>query len=91
MPEKARAVLHEVVSVPKTFDGWAMRVLTIAVVLCMISAWATFAASRTLSLQIEELQEKNGTYQKQAQVRGCLLLQKLGSTPEELASVGCTP
>lgn len=90
-PGKARAVVHEVVSVPKTFDGWAVRVLTIAVVICVISAWAVFAASRQLSIQVEELQTKNGTYQSQAQTRGCLLLKKLGATSDELAGVGCAP
>lgn len=90
-PEKDRTALHEVVSVPSTWDGWAVRVLTIAVVICIISAWAVFAASRQLSLQVEELQVRNSTYQSQAQTRGCLLLKKLGATSDELVSVGCTP
>lgn len=91
MPERARAEWKEIVSVPRTMDGWAVRVLTVAIVICMIAAIGTWAAAHNLSTQIEEAQAKNREYQSQAQTRGCLLLKKLGSTPEELVAVGCAP
>lgn len=94
--ERSRSATREVVKVPDTFDAWAVRVLTIAIIICIISAWSAFAAAWTLNAQVEQLQSdvdvnaKNRMAFQYIQVdRACVLLRALSVSQEQLKETAC--
>ena len=81
---------------PKGIEGWAVRVLTIAVVLMCVAGWLAFNAALRAEEQVKVLEDQvrrdamNRTlYEQGAKARGCFLLEKFAPSDEELKIAGC--
>lgn len=81
--------LGRFVQVPDSWEAWAVRILTVAVVL-------VFAAAFYLSRQVASLQEYIGesrqqrtAFQQQEQARQCAILRAVGTSTSELRELKC--
>lgn len=85
-------------SVPTTMDGWAVRIMTIGIVVFLFTAFYALAATRQLQVSVDELRQGQITgrtertaYQEADAYRNCLILTRLGATGKELQGAGCFP
>lgn len=87
--EGIRATLREITQVPHSWDAWAVRVLTIAVVMVFASVFLLanmiMAAQETLNAGRAERQQ----FQIEEHARQCAILTELGVTRSRLSELKC--
>lgn len=82
-------VARRFTEVPSTWEGWAMRVLTIGIVIVLIAAWLLAGKTAALSQQIRDGRNERNTFQVEQAVRVCALLRHLERDPDALRAAKC--
>ena len=75
------------VAVPDTWDGWAIRVLTIAVIITLCSSWILITRIDDLSDQLHQGRVERTASQEAQTVRLCAVIAVLD--PDRKRDVGC--
>ena len=81
--------IKKFVAVPSTWDGWAMRVMTISVVLVLASAWILFQRTEQLSEQLNVGRAERNAFQREQTERTCVILRKQLTDANTLKGLGC--
>lgn len=94
MPELRKA--HQFLRVPDTWEGWAMRVMTVAVVMVFVAVWWLAGQINSLSSQLDgmggyiaESRAQRTAYQVEELARQCTTLSKVGVSVAERRALGC--
>lgn len=94
---KAGAAWRRFASVPDTWDGWAVRVLTMAVILTMATVWGLMIRVGALSDQLNQVSSSisdgradRQEYQQTELARQCTTLAKLGVNLPAMKELGCS-
>ena len=106
MPERSRAAQSRVqrfLGVPDSWEGWAVRILTIVVMLTFVTQWLLAQQIAQVETQVGELvrltQQQNTfmnesrtqrqSFQSEETARQCQLLRELGTSQEDLRALRC--
>lgn len=81
--------LRKVVEVPDTWEGWATRVLTVAVVIVFIASIALVGMVRGLNAYVSESRSQRLVYQQQETVRQCAILVNQNVSAIRLRELKC--
>lgn len=82
--------LKRFTELPNTWDGWAMRIMTISVILVFCAAWVLFGQVRTLQEQLSVGRGERNTFQNQTTTRLCTLVRHETTISEEtVRALGC--
>ena len=84
-----RSGLRRFVDVPDTWEGWAVRVLTIAVVLMIITTLYLTQQVAELHAYIQEGRAQRQEWQQVEAERVCVVLRQNGSNDSGLKELGC--
>lgn len=86
------------VGVPSTWEGWAVRVLTIAVVAALLACWILYGQLSVLirlttdqNAFIRESRAQRLVFQQQETARQCAALEELGLQVVQLKALQCSP
>jgi hypothetical protein len=86
----ALAIVKRVVHVPDTWEGWVMRVMTIALVMVFVALYFLFGKLASLEDYITESRQQRTGYQQQELARQCALLYATQTlTAAELEDLQC--
>lgn len=83
-------MIRRIVEVPSTWEGWAMRVLTICTVLVLAASIMVFRQVSDVMNFMTESRADRTTYQIEQQRRMCYLLASSNVSPEKLREVQCS-
>lgn len=93
---RARTGLRKFVGVPDSWEGWAIRVLTVAVILTLVTQAVLGAAvARLTTLTVEQSafmrdsREQRVAFQQQETERQCEILRRQGATADQLKALKC--
>ena len=81
--------VRRVVQVPDTWEGWAMRILTIGIVLVLVAAFFLGQQVAALQDQVNSGRHERIAYQEEQTMRVCALMRVAGATPEDLRAAKC--
>lgn len=79
---------QRVIQVPDTWEGWAVRILTIMLTLVLVSAYLLLDAIDDLQAYLAESRVQRATYQQAEAARECAILLLLSSA-SETERLGC--
>jgi len=81
--------LKKVVDVPDTWEGWAMRVLTIAVVIMLLVSLTLISMVRGLSAYVSDSRQQRIQFQVEETARQCVILASQGISEAQLKALKC--
>lgn len=84
-----RSWLGKVVQVPDTWEAWAVRILTIAIMLVFVAVYYFSSQVTALQSYIAESRQQRTEYQQQELARQCTLLRSVGVSAAELRELKC--
>jgi len=76
-------------AVPDTWEGWAVRVLTVAVILVFGAAMILLSQTASLREQVANGRSERTAYQEEQTVRVCQILRHLEVSSGELRDAKC--
>jgi hypothetical protein len=83
-------MIRRLVEVPSTWEGWAMRVLTICTVLVLGAAIMIGRQVSGVMDFMEESRSDRTAFQQEQQQRTCVILEHFGLTQKQLEEVQCS-
>lgn len=81
--------LKKAVQVPDTWEAWAMRVLTMGIVVVLFAAWALMGRIAELQSQITSGRNERNAYQVEQTERVCALLRSVERDPKVVEGAKC--
>lgn len=98
MPDRERELnrAQRFIQVPNSWEGWVLRIMTIALVLVFVAVYILFGAISRLSEQLGGLEgfvsdsrAQRTAFQNAEQARQCLALERMGVGLKDRGDVGC--
>jgi hypothetical protein len=83
-------MIRQLVQPPSTWEGWAMRVLTIAVIFVFGAAVMIVRQVAGVMDYMAESRAERYEFQVEQQQRTCLLLKNMGLSERQLEEVACS-
>lgn len=82
---RAQRFIH----VPDTWEGWALRIMTVALVIVFVAVYVLLGKLADLEVFIAESRVQRTTFQQQELARQCTILSLLGSSRGEMEKLRC--
>ena len=87
--EGIKATLREITQVPHSWDAWAVRVLTIAIVLVFSAVFILGGMLKATQQDIDNGRSERRAFQQEERSRQCELLRQVGVTSGRLRELKC--